>query len=316
MVQVFFSYSHEDESFRTELEKHLSPLRRQGIISTWHDRKIPAGSNFEEEISSELESSQVILLLVSSNFISSDYCYEQEMQYALKKHEEGSAIVIPVIIHPCDWHDTPFGKLRATPTDGKAVSMYENRHEAFTIIARDVRNAISKHVGKQDDPKTNHPSVAISSSGDRETKEDKFQVKREYSDLERDDFIEECFEYLANYFQKSLDKLSYQNPHVETKFRQQNQSGFSAFVYVKGDQVAQCSIYHGEGTLIRDGIAFSNSGELTRNSFNEFLGVVDDGYSLYLKSMGMLMIGKQVPEKMSKERAAKYLWRALIRPLQ
>ena len=155
MIQLFFSYSHKDEAFRNELENHLTLLKHQGIISTWYDGCISAGSDFEEAINSELDSSQIILLLVSSNFIASDYCYNKEMGHALKKNKEGSAVVIPVIIHPCDWQDTPFGVLRATPTDGKAVSMFDNRHEAFTIIAKDVRRAISKFTEPDVDQKRN-----------------------------------------------------------------------------------------------------------------------------------------------------------------
>ena len=141
MITLLFSYSHKDEELRNELETHLALLKRQGVISSWHDRRITAGSDINHAISSELESSQIILLLVSAHFLASDYCYEKEMKRALEKHADGSAIVIPVILHPCDWHSALFGDLRATPTDGKPVSMYANQHEAFTIVAKDVREA-------------------------------------------------------------------------------------------------------------------------------------------------------------------------------
>src|SRR5689334_13326312 len=89
MITLFFSYSHKDEELRNELETHLTLLKRQGIISAWHDRRIIAGSDLDKAISSELESSQIILLLVSAHFLASDYCYEKEMTRALEKHEEG-----------------------------------------------------------------------------------------------------------------------------------------------------------------------------------------------------------------------------------
>ena len=79
MVTLFFSYSHKDEELRNELETHLALLKRQGVISSWHDRRITAGSDLNQAISSELESSQIILLLVSAHFLASDYCYEKEM---------------------------------------------------------------------------------------------------------------------------------------------------------------------------------------------------------------------------------------------
>src|SRR5712692_8907637 len=102
---------HNDEGVRNQLEKHLSALKHQGLIETWHDRRITAGQAFDQEIDAHLESADVILLLISSDFLASDYCYKREMGRAVERHEVGSAIVIPVILRPCDWHDTPFGKL-------------------------------------------------------------------------------------------------------------------------------------------------------------------------------------------------------------
>ena len=148
MVKVFFSYSHKDEDLRNELEIHLTTLKRQGIIQTWHDRRIGAGKNLGDEIDSNLETSDIILLLVSPYFIASDYCYNVEMQRALERHKNGEARVIPVILHPCDWHQTPFGKLRATPTDGKPVSKYPNQHDAFLSITKDIRRVAEEITDK------------------------------------------------------------------------------------------------------------------------------------------------------------------------
>lgn len=130
MITLFFSYSHRDEDLRDELETHLAALKRQGVIDTWHDRRIAAGKEFDAEISQHLDTSQIILLLISPYFIASDYCYDAEMTRALELHRDGKARVIPVILHPCDWQGLPFGKLQALPKDGKAVSKYPNLHDA------------------------------------------------------------------------------------------------------------------------------------------------------------------------------------------
>ena len=119
MAQLFFSYSHKDEDLRDQLETHLAVLKRQGFIDAWHDRRITAGENVGQAISASLEAPDVILLLVSADFLASDYCYELEMTRAMARHDEGAAAVIPVILRPCDWHDTPLGKLLAAPRDGK-----------------------------------------------------------------------------------------------------------------------------------------------------------------------------------------------------
>ncbi len=94
MVKVFFSYSQGDEEMRKELEIHLGTLKRQGIIEPWHDRRIGAGKEFQNEISRHFEAADIILLLVSPYFIATDYCYETEMSRAMERHEKGEARVI------------------------------------------------------------------------------------------------------------------------------------------------------------------------------------------------------------------------------
>ncbi|WP_445628750.1 toll/interleukin-1 receptor domain-containing protein [Nostoc sp. DSM 114167] len=89
MATIFFSYSHRDETLRDELEIHLAMLKKQGFIETWHDRRITAGEEFDKAISKNLEEADIILLLVSSDFLASNYCYDIEMQRAMEKHEQG-----------------------------------------------------------------------------------------------------------------------------------------------------------------------------------------------------------------------------------
>lgn len=122
MATLFFSYSHKDEALRDQLETQLAMLKRQGVIETWHDRRIVAGSDLDHAINAHVETDEVILLLVSPDFLASDYCYEIEMTRAMERHAVGEAVVIPIILRPCDWHGSPFGKLVATPPDGRPVT--------------------------------------------------------------------------------------------------------------------------------------------------------------------------------------------------
>ena len=144
MISLFFSYSHKDESFRDELEIHLAMLKREGLIEAWHDRRIDAGTSLHDAISDRLELSGIILLLISPYFLASEYCYDREMKRALEMHESGDAIVIPVIVHPCDWKNSAFSHLRATPPDGKPISKYPNHHDAYLAIVTDIRKAIER----------------------------------------------------------------------------------------------------------------------------------------------------------------------------
>lgn len=143
---LFYSYAHEDEELRIELKKHLSLLKHQGIISEWHDRMILGGEEWKDEIDENLEKADIILLLISSSFHNSDYCYTKEMARALERHEVGEAVVIPVILRDCDWHSAPYGKLQALPKDGKSVtgSDWHSKDEAFTDVARGIRAVASK----------------------------------------------------------------------------------------------------------------------------------------------------------------------------
>jgi hypothetical protein len=143
-IEVFFSYSHKDEGLRDELSKHLSILKRQKVISDWHDRQITAGDEWKGVIDERLDSAHVILLLISSDFLSSDYCYDIELKRALERHDKEEAIVVPIILRDCDWNGAPFEKLQALPKDSKPVDSWENRDEAFTNVARGIREVVEK----------------------------------------------------------------------------------------------------------------------------------------------------------------------------
>src|SRR5690348_830049 len=107
-VEVFYSYAHEDAPLRNELEKHLSILQRQKLISCWHDRQIGAGTDWAQAINTHLETASLILLLISSDFLSSDYCYSIEMKRALQRHHANQTRVIPILLRPVDWRGAPF----------------------------------------------------------------------------------------------------------------------------------------------------------------------------------------------------------------
>ena len=108
-LELFYSYSHKDEELRDQLENHLAMLKREGVISGWHDRRISAGQEWDGEIDDHLNSVEIILLLVSSDFLASNYCYDIEVKRAMERHEAGEARVIPIILRPCDWQRAPFG---------------------------------------------------------------------------------------------------------------------------------------------------------------------------------------------------------------
>ena len=147
-LSVFFSYSHKDKKLRSELEKYLNHLKRQQLIVGWHDGEIEAGKEWAEEINKHLSEAQIILLLISQDFMASDYCYDIEVQKALVRHKAGEAQVIPIILRPAIWEDTPIGKLQALPAGAKPIIMWSNKELAFLDIAKGIQKAIDKLMNK------------------------------------------------------------------------------------------------------------------------------------------------------------------------
>jgi len=143
-IKVFFSYSHKDRKLLEKLKTHLSLLQREGLIQEWHDGCIQAGQEWESEINQQLEAADLILLLISPEFMKSEFCYAKEMERALQRHEAGTARVVPIILRPTDWQSAPFGKLQCLPLEGKPVTKWVDKDEAFLNIVTGIRQTIAQ----------------------------------------------------------------------------------------------------------------------------------------------------------------------------
>jgi hypothetical protein len=315
VIDLFFSYAHHDEELRNELEIHLSMLKRNGLIRAWHDRRITAGKELEAEISEHLESADVILLLLSPHFLASDYCYESEATRALERHEQGNAVVIPVILQPCDWAHSPFRKLRATPHDGKPVTKFPNINDAFLQVAQDIReaaeslhkseNVVRKSLASSDMVKT--------SSGPRSSN---LRLKKTFSDHERDRFLDEAYRYIEKFFENSLNELRDRNPGVEFSLKKMTATDFTAAVYVHGAKRTGCHIWLPGSRSFGGDIAYAANDSPNTNSINDGFRVEDDGYQLGLKTTGMAMMHSSADAPMTSQGAAEYFWSVFISHLQ
>jgi hypothetical protein len=141
-IRIFFSYSHKDETLRDELEKYLSPLKRQDLVIEWYDRMIGAGEEWVQEVDTHLNTAHIILLLISPDFMASEYCHDVEVKRAMARHEAGEACVIPIILRPIYWQSAPFGKLQALPKNAKAVISWKSHDEAFFDVAEGIRRVV------------------------------------------------------------------------------------------------------------------------------------------------------------------------------
>lgn len=141
-LRLMFCYSHKDEILLQELKNHLSPLRHEGRIDVWWDRRLVPGTDWDNEIADHLCDSDIIVLLISSDFVASDYAYGIEFVEAIRRHDAGTARVLPVIARPGDFSKLPFSRLQALPKDGLAVTSWGNADEAWTDVARGIRRAV------------------------------------------------------------------------------------------------------------------------------------------------------------------------------
>ncbi len=317
MPSVFFSYSHADEDLRDQLEKQLSMLKRQGAIDTWHDRRIGAGEELNRVIDDHINTDDIILLLVSADFIASDYCYNIEMERAMERHAKGEAIVIPVILRACDWHHAPFGTLMAVPRDGKPVTQWPDIDEAFLQVAKAVRDAAQRSTKT---PQPAHPAVAeerpgVTTIAMPAPRSSNLRLAKTFTQRDKDRFRDETFEYIARFFETSLKELGERNPGIEGVFRRVDANRFFATVYRDGKDVARGTVFMGGGAWGR-GINYAQGETTTSNSMNESLNVEADDQALYLTSLGMASFGRDRGQKLSQEGGAELLWDILIRPLQ
>lgn len=143
-VDLFYSYAREDEPLRDELAGHLKIMERRGVIRPWHDRCIAPGQKWDKEINSQLASADLVLLLVSKDFINSDYIWGHELETAMKRQKSGEASVVPVMLRAVDIDGAPFAELQGLPTDLRPVTSWPNRDEAWTDVAKGIRRTVEQ----------------------------------------------------------------------------------------------------------------------------------------------------------------------------
>lgn len=159
-LKIFISYAHEDQRLLGSLSKHLFQLEREGLIHPWHDRCLQAGQDWAGQIDRNLESADIILLLVSASFLASRYCNDIEMKRALERHERDEARVIPVILRPSDWSGSEFARLQALPEGAKAVTEWSNRDRAYLSIAAGIREVAEEMAAPLASKPQKHPPRA------------------------------------------------------------------------------------------------------------------------------------------------------------
>ena len=325
MAKLVFSYSHVDEGMRNELEKHLSPLKRMGRIEPWHDRRINPGDEFDAEIGQHFAEADIILLLISHDFIASNYCFEIEMQNSLDRHERGEAIVIPVILKSCAWKKLPFGKLLAATIDGKPIIKFSHIDDGFVEVVNAVSKALDKIESISSIPSSSVTSLIApqSVSANSESRQassfkprsSNLGIKKEFSDRDRDMACKEGFEYVARFFENTLEELSTRNSELEADFRQRDLDSFESSVYLNGKRVCHCGIIRNSNSIGLGDICYSQSG-ISTNSCNDSMSIGDNGSMIGFKSLMGGMMGQSRGDLLTAEGMAEHFWDQFIRPLK
>ena len=322
MIKIFFSYCHADEGLRDELEKSLAMLKRQGMVTSFHDRRIISGVNFDDAIDSNMSDADITLFLVSRDFLASDYCMNTEMTLAGKRHAKGATHILPIILRPCEWSEVPlFSKLLGGTTDNKPVTKYADFDDAFLDVSKRIRAVVKELQDKNSVPrkavKANAiPEVAnLRNAATNVPRSSNLSIKKTYSDHDRDQFLDDAYAFIKSYFEGSLEELCARNDYLTYRLKAMDNTSFSAAIYMDGKKASACTIFIG-GMFI-SGIAYTSSETTERNSMNGQLTVNSDEHKLFL-SGGLYSISRPGSDerKLTFEGGAEDYWANFIRPLQ
>ena len=323
MPTVFMSYSHADEAMRDRLEKHLAMLKREGLIETWHDRRIVPGQLLDPTIMAQIESADIFLFLLSVDFLDSRYCYDVEMTRALERQAAGQADVVPVILHSCEWLQTPLGKFIGVPADGKPIAKASYPEDAYMEVAKAVRRVMAARQrpavaaagqagGGMQPAGTAASRMATASSHPRSSN---LAIRKTVTDADRHTFLEDGFEFMARFFEESLAELGRRNPGIEAKFRRNGTDVFTARAYRGGKLEAQCRIQLG-GMISGNSISFSYDANASPGSSNEMLSVKEDDQGLMFDALGLSVLSGREQKGLSHQGASEFLWDLFIKSLQ
>jgi hypothetical protein len=316
MAKIFISYSHLDETFKAQFTQHLKSLERTGEIEVWHDRQLMGGDDFAGKIDANLSQADVVLLLVSANFIASDYCHEVEMRTALERHEKGQTVVVPVILDFCNWHSSPFGHLTAIPPDGREITRFPNFNEGFNLVVRELSRLVKEINSRHSVTPT--PSLAVEASTIIEDKPRSVNLtlKRDFTDHDKYEFAKLGFEYISRYFKNSLEELPGRNPGVviKTDFDPDGSQSFYSAIFIEGKLKADCTISRKTSF---GNIGFTWGKNRDGNTLNDALTVyVKNGALSFKPTLFNHFSTSNVSEELNYQGAAELYWTMFIQRLQ
>lgn len=163
-IKAFISYSHEDMDYKIKLLNHLESINKLFKIDFWHDGLIDAGGHIDSEVMAELNSSDIILLLISCSYIKSNFCYNIEMEKAFEREKNGECIIVPIMLKKTSLNEAmPFYNLKTLPTDRKPISSFHPQNDGYVDVTENLTDLIKKYVSKKTmakvSPKSSSPKI-------------------------------------------------------------------------------------------------------------------------------------------------------------
>lgn len=323
MAKAFISYTHGDEGLKDRLIAHLASLKHERLIDVWHDRMLRAGEHLDPAIQAKLAEADLIILLVSADFINSQYCYEEEMLRAFERQREGQAIVVTLILKPCQWTTVPLGKgsklgdFLALPRDGKPVTKWADPEEAFDNVVAELRRILIDRRGSaasilapsvpvaHDEIAPPVPSMPVT----------RLRLPTQPTDQDRDRFLRNGFNATAALFEARLIELEAGDQRVTTDFERVDSRCFIARIYVDGKDVGGAKIFYG-GEFMQRSISLSFDTASNRNSMNDWIAVDAGRDGLHFKASNMGSFGRQQQDCLDVNAAAECLWDTVLRHVE
>ncbi len=308
-MRIFISYSHKDQAVLERLHTHLAPLQSEGLIDTWYDRQILAGGRVDEEIGKELESCDLFLMLVSPDFLASDYCVNREMRRALERHRDDAAHVVPIIVEPCDWLSSPLSELKVLPLDGEPISEWPNPNNAYLDVVRELRRILETR--KAAVPPMGHATFSEETNETRPVAS-RYRVQQDFDDIDRSEFRETAFATICDYFQQQIAEIN-TDSKLRGRFVPRGPSSFGCTIVNRARELnrgtAHITVHRGDGAPGLGDIYYSFSENAAANTASGMLYIESDNYEMYLSSMMNFGSGR---ERLTPEEAAECLWADFI----
>ncbi len=307
-MKAFISYSHRDSHYLERLQVHLAQAIRDSLISEWTDQKIDAGSNLNDNISEALASSEIFLALVSPDYIASNYCYEKEFQTALQLQDEGKLIIVPIIIEPCEWQKTPFGRLKAIPKDGKPISEYTNQNVAFLNVVDELRR-LTKNVSLSS-------SLIAKQPQKEENLKRNYKVKKYFSDVDNFNFKEESYEAIKTYFHSTISELN-SLENLQARFTNEGKGFFTCLISNRANSQSSFLTVKvgGDGQMHFGDLSYSFSEYVQSNSIqtDKVFKIENDEYDqFWSKNSQGFGFSNQSQMRLSANQVAEEIWNEFI----